>query len=133
MEGEVVVVVRGRSLFRFCSSSLLCTGTRMSSGAGMDETPICQCTGCDGCTKWSPWGEGCLQFRSKQDRWLLFGNQRCSQCAAVRDARANKGKGRGSIGEASVADLQHEVTILWREVNELRARMRVLEDAMWQS
>ena len=133
MEGEVVVVVRGRSLFRFSSSSLLCTGTRMSSGAGMDETPICQCTGCHGCTKWAPYGPGCLERRSKQDRWLLIGNQRCCACAAVRDARADKGKGKGSIGEASVADLQYLVTHLTEQVRDLSARVADLEGAMQDS
>ena len=132
MEGEVVVVVRGRSLFRFSSSSLLCTGTRISSGARMDDIPNCQCTGCDNCTTWSPWGEGCWQFRARKDRWLSLEKQRCSQCAELRDGSANKGRGRGSIGEASVADLRHDLTILSTELNELRARTRVLEDARWQ-
>ena len=132
VEGEVVVVVRARSSFRFSSSSLLCTGTRISSGAGMDNTPYCQCTDCHACTKWSPWGPGCWHVRARKDRWLDLEKQRCFQCAEVRDGRATKGRGRGSIGEASVADLRRDLTILSTELNELRARTRVFEDTRRQ-
>ena len=132
MEGEVVIVVRGRSLFRFSSSSLLCTGTRISSGARMDDIPNCQCTGCDNCTTWSPWGEGCWQFRARKDRCLDLEKQRCFQCAELRDGSANKGKGRGSIEEASVGNLQLEVDMLWRALHELRARIRSLEEHRWK-
>ena len=132
VEGEVVIVVRGRSLFRFSSNSLLCTGTRISSGAGMDNTPYCQCTDCPACTKWSPWGPGCWQFRARKDRCLPLEKQRCSQCAELRDGSANKGKGRGSIEEASVGNLQLEVDMLWRALHELRARIRILEEPRWK-
>ena len=132
MEGEVVVVVRARSSFRFSSSNLLCTGTRISSGAGMDNTPYCQCTDCPACTKWSPSGPGCWQFRARKDRCLDLEKQRCFQCAELRDGSANKGKGRGSIQETSVGNLQLEVDMLWRALHELRARIRSLEEHRWK-
>ena len=133
VEGEAVVVVRARSSFRFSSSSLLCTRTRISSGAGMANIPYCQCTECPACTKWSEWGPGCWQFRAKKVRWLDLGKQRCSQCAELREARATKGRGRGSTGEASVADLRRDLTNLRTEINDLRARTRAFEDTTRQA
>ena len=99
----------------------------------MDETPTCKCKGCSGCSKWPAYGPGCQEKRSKYDRWLPIGNQRCFACAAVRDATADKGKGSGSIGEASVADLQDLVTQLTQEVRDLSARVADLEGAMQDS
>ena len=49
------------------------------------------------------------------------------------ERKAGKGKGSGSSGEASVAHLQYLVTILRKEVEDLRARVTDLEGAMQQS
>ena len=66
-------------------------------------------------------------------------DQRCFQCAPIRDAelerrrKAGKGKGSGSSGEASAADLQYLVTHLREQAEDLRARVADLEGAMQQS
>ena len=97
----------------------------------MDETTRCKCKlGCSGCYLWAAYGPGCHMTRQKYDRGLPIGDQRCFNCAAVRDAKADKGKGSGSIGEASVADLQDLVTQLTQEVRDLSARVVDLEAAM---
>ena len=145
MEGEVVVVVlRGLSLFRLRSSIVLCTGTRESPGAGMSDPQRCMCPlECEGCYLYAEYGAGCQQTRRKADAGLPRMEQRCFLCAPIRDQirnqelerrrKAGKGKGSGSSGEASVAQLQFFVTILRREVDDLRARVTDLEGAMQQS
>ena len=137
MEGEVVVVVlRGLSLFRLRSSILLCTGTRESPGAGMSDPLRCMCPHeCEGCTLWSAYGEGCQQTRQKADAKLARMDQRCFYCAPIRDEevqrgrKAGKGKGSGSSGETSVAQLQFILSVIKREVDELRSRVTELEAA----
>ena len=71
--------------------------------------------------------------RQKYGRCLPIGDQRCFNCAAVRDAKADKGKGSGSIGEASVADLQDRVRQLTEEVRDLSARVADLEGGLQDS
>ena len=141
VEGEVVVVVlRGLSLFRLRSSIVLCTGTRESPGAGMSDLQRCMCPlECEGCYLYAAYGAGCQQTRRKADAGLPRMDQRCFLCAPIRDEelvrrrKAGKGKGSGSSGEASVAHLQYLVTILRKEVEDLRARVTDLEGAMQQS
>ena len=75
--------------------------------------------------------------------------QRCHWCAPLRDEevirkreaeeavqngrnerKAGKGKGSGSSGETSVAQLQFFVSVIRRELDELRSRVTILEGAM---
>ena len=106
----------------------------------MTDPLRCMCPHeCENCTLYPVYGTGCHHTRQKKDAGLARMLQRCQYCAPMRDEevlrerKAGKGKGSGSSGEASVADLEYLVRDLREQVEDLRARVTDLEGAMQQS
>ena len=106
---------------------MLRTGTRLSSVSVEDPTPYCQCHGCKLCFIWAGHGKGCCQKRARSDRFLPLEQQRCTDCARLRDAAAQEAAG---AGEGTREHLRDEVVRLMEEVQELRQRVAYLEGLM---